>query len=62
MSAPKLIRGFDYLEGKEVSKTSTEWKALTNLASRRDRVGGDVVLFDSNGRITHEFYDRDKEE
>jgi len=59
MAAPKMIRGFDYTAGVEVVKSSTEWNRLKEQAARHDRVGGDMALFNEQGRITHEYYDKD---
>jgi hypothetical protein len=52
-------RGFDYVLGHEVTLTRGEWRALIERASRTQRIGGDLTLFDERHKITHEVYDKE---
>lgn len=62
MSRGAPWRGFDYVEGREVERSRDEWRALQAQAARVERFKGcsDLFLFDSNGRITAEVYDKQK--
>lgn len=53
-------RGFDYTEGREVTRGRDEWRVLIEQAHRQDRIGGDLALFDAKGEITHEVYDKER--
>jgi hypothetical protein len=53
-------RGFDYIEGRELTLTRDAWKAIIERASRTERIGGDLTLFDEKGSMTHEIYDKEK--
>lgn len=53
-------RGFDYTTGRELRLSREEWRVIIERASRTQRIGRDLVLFDERHRITHEVYDKDK--
>lgn len=53
-----LWGGFDYTAGVAVILPRVEWAELIARAARTARIDGDLLLFDRNGRPTHEVYDR----
>lgn len=63
MAKPRLVKGYDYVQGKALERTIVGWRDEVAKAVAEGgyskRIKGDLTAFAASGRMLFEVYDQD---